>query len=218
MKVGTTTLTQFNAFETLGFRFADAAGYKLDASAFSQAIKLEGGDGPDTFVGSKFADFLLGNGGADSVNGGLGNDKIGGGLGSDKLAGATGVDTLVELGDVSFKLTDTLLTGLGQDALSGFEAASLTGGAHDNVLDASSFKAGAVTLFGLGADDILLGTGLADLLNGGGDDDELFGRSGNDKLYGELGDDALDGGAGTDFGDAGPGNNTCKSIEQAVNC
>ena len=37
----------------------------------------------------------------------------------------------------SFTLTDTQLTGLGTDTLSGIERASLTGGAGNNTLDAT---------------------------------------------------------------------------------
>jgi serralysin len=218
LKAGTDTLTGFNDFELLGLKFADAIGYKLDASTFSQSIKLEGGDGPDAFVGSKFGDLLLGGGGSDSVDGYAGDDSVGGGPGDDKLAGGTGLDRLVETGDVGFKLTDTLLTGLGTDILGSFEVATLTGGAHDNVIDASAFKAGPVSLLGAGADDVLLGSAFGDLLRGGDGDDEIAAGRGDDRLFAEFGDDALEGGAGTDAGDGGPGADSCKSIETPIDC
>ena len=143
----------------LGFKFDDALGYKLDASAFSQAIKLEGGAGPTRSSGASSQ--TSSSAAADRFGRAAARTRTRSGAGgSDLLGGGTGIDTLIEIGDVSFKLTNTLLTGLGQDVLSGFEAATLSGGDHDNVLDASAFKAGPVTLFGLGADDVLLATGL----------------------------------------------------------
>lgn len=153
-------------------------------------------------------------------------------------AGA-GSDRLEMEADASVTLTGSALASSagGTLALQGVESASLTGGAGDNLLDASAF-AGTVTLSGLGGNDTLLGGSGHDCLLGGDGDDSLAGNAGNDTLLGGANDDllvggsgnnALDGGAGTDrmkdaFSGAatlsaaalvGSGNNTLAGIEEA---
>ena len=51
---------------------------------------------------------------------------------SEKVNGA-GSDTLIEADNADFVLTNTALTGVGNDTLSGFEQAQLTGGVGNNV-------------------------------------------------------------------------------------
>lgn len=161
-----TTLTGLGTDTLLSIEHASLTGgasnNTLTTSAFTKgSVTLSGGAGNDKLTGTKF------------------NDVLTGGLGNDTLTGGAGIDTLLEVGDVNFVLTSTKLTGLGTDVLSGIESANLTGGAGNNVLNASAFT-GAVTL------------------NGGAGNDTLQGGKGSDVLTGGLGNDSLSGGAGID--------------------
>ena len=109
----------------------------LDAQAFSGAVSFTGRAGDDVLIGTANADILLG---------GYGNDRITGNGGADVLDGGVGMDAIVESLDADFTLTNSLLTirpwsaanGVSA-AIAGFEFASLTGGDHGNVIDASMF-------------------------------------------------------------------------------
>ncbi|MBC7820195.1 MAG: hypothetical protein IAG10_25205, partial [Planctomycetaceae bacterium] len=81
---------------------------------------------------------------------------------------------------------------------------SLTGGAGNDLLDATAALA-AVTLLGGDGDDTLNGGRGDDLLNGGEGNDRLLAAAGNDTLLGGGGLDNLDGGDGDDvlFGQLG---------------
>lgn len=179
----------------------------IDASAYTFGqLTLVGGAGSDT---------LLANG-QDSLNGGDGNDTLQaangistftGGAGNDSIIGAFFFDMIVEQADVDFILSDTQLTGLGIDVLDGITLASLTGGAGDNVIDASGFTNGRlVTLSGLAGNDLLIGMSTGDLLKGG---------DGNDTLKGGQGFDTLDGGNGFDVPGDCDSNDTLLSMEVA---
>ncbi|MBI1314293.1 hypothetical protein GC176_23605 [bacterium] len=206
---------------------------QFNVPGFTEAT-LSGGNGNDTLIGSPGNDQLTGNGGNDSLSSGLGNDRLYGGSGKDTLdggagndkvlgnggsgdfltggegddtiKGGAGVDRLVESGDVNFVLKDNQLTGLGTDDLAQLEAASLTGGPSDNVIDASAFTKGFVLLFGGEGNDSLIGGAGADRLEGGLGNDTLVGNAGSDTLKGADGDDSLVGGAGPD-GLSGAGGN-----------
>src|SRR5207248_2687306 len=115
------------------------------------------------------------------------------------LAGGLGTDTVVESGNVNFVLTNSSLTGPGQDTLSSIEQASLTGGVGNNVLNASAFTAGSVTLDGGAGNDTLHGGAGNDVLIGGPGDDNLQGGAGRDILIGGLGADRLVGQEGDDI-------------------
>src|SRR5207244_4773539 len=112
-----------------------------------------------------------------------GDDTLTGGGGADVLTGGGGVDKVVETRDADFTLTDSTLTigSDGADTLSGIEQAVLTGGDSANVIDASAFTLGSVT---------------------------LIGGAGNDTLIGGAGDDFLTGGTGVDVLSGGPGIDT----------
>ena len=144
-------------------------------------LQLDGGADNDTIFGSDL------------------NDMITGGTGNDSLNGLEGTDRVVESANVSFKLTDNSLTGVGTDKLFSIEEASLTGGVSNNKLDASAFTLGAVTLSGGAGNDTLLGGSGADALLGGDGKDSLVGGAGADTLIGGLGNDTLKGGDGDDF-------------------
>ncbi len=166
--------------------------------------KVIGFAGRDQLYGYGGSDTLRGSGGRDTLDGGIGDDylygqgsvdKLTGGLGDDYLDAGPGNDTLIEEGDVDFVLTDSSLTGLGTDILIGVENVSLTGGASNNLIDASASTT-KNTLTGLGGDDTISGSSAIDIIFGGDGNDLLFGNAGNDTINGGAGDDTLDGGDG----------------------
>ncbi|MBL8798099.1 MAG: calcium-binding protein, partial [Planctomycetia bacterium] len=123
---------------------------------------VTGGAGHDTLTGTSTANTLVGNagndvldglGGNDTLDGGAGDDSLTGGAGNDNLSGGEGSDTLVEVGNVSFTLTDTKLTGVGTDTLSGFENVRLTGGASNNTFTLDGWNGSAVLDGGAGTAD-----------------------------------------------------------------
>jgi Ca2+-binding RTX toxin-like protein len=104
-----------------------------------------------------------------------------------------GTDTLSVLSDSDMALTDSQLTVNGQGyTISGFDAANLTGGEGDNILDASGFS-GNVQLEGEGGHDTLIGGSGDDVLIGGAGHDTLTGGGGTDNLIGGLGSDTIRG-------------------------
>lgn len=195
---------------------------------------VQGGLGADTVVGGDGNDSLSGGDGDDSLDGGFGDDTLSGDAGNDMLNGDAGNDLVVTNGDVDQTLTDTdvTLVGVETDTLIGLsvEGARLIAGSGNNLLDASGFTLGGVTLVGGLGQDTLIGTAFDDVLDGGitndftgldavidplnimdgadsidgGDGrDTLNGRGGDDIILGGAGNDCLLGGAGNDFIDAG---------------
>ncbi|MFN6487676.1 DUF4347 domain-containing protein [Nostoc sp. DedQUE02] len=166
---------------------------------------LYGGTGNDILDGGDANDYLYGQDGHDRLIGNAGNDYLCGGEGNDVLDGGNGTDSLNESGDVNFTLTNSQLSGLGNDTLISIEKITLTGGITDNILDASGFTLGSVSLYGGAGNDNLFGGSKNDYLYGQDDSDRLIGNAGNDYLYGGNSDDTLDGGVGNDslYGDNG---------------
>ncbi len=128
----------------------------------------------------------------------------------------TGTDTITAAHDANFTLTDSSLTITpgGVVSLISVEQANLTGGNSPNVLDASAFNLGAVTLDGGNQDDTVRGGAGNDLLTGTQGTDNFFGNGGNDTIFsgnsgsnvsGGAGDDTIIGANGKDIihGDAG---------------
>ena len=164
---------------------------------------LDGGDGADSLNGDGF-----GTTGDDDLSGGSGDDNLDGGPGSDTLAGGTGRDVVFVTGTAendAIVLTDST-TGLNSttDTHTAVEALTASGGAGDDVLDASALIVLSASLYGgPGADDLFGGVG-ADMLIGDdwmgeGGADELHGGAGNDSFMGGPGNDDLYGGGGDDF-------------------
>ena len=92
-----------------------------------------------------------------TLDGFAGTNTLVGSAGNDVLFGGAGaVDRVDQTLDGTMSLDDTLLTGVGNDTLSGIERASLTGGAAGNLIDAGSFAGRDVTLDGLGGNDTLV--------------------------------------------------------------
>jgi len=152
----------------------------FDTGAFTGPVTLNGETGNDTLVS------------------GPGNDLLTGGADDDSINGNAGADTLVESADVSFTLTNTSMNGLGNDTIRRIEQARLFSGDSDNLLDASAFTLGPVTLAGGAGADTLRGGTRNDQLKGGDSADKLFGNAGADLLLGGAGNDTLRGGAGAD--------------------
>lgn len=206
---------------------ADDGADRVDASALSIRVVLQGNAGSDTLLGGSGNDDLNGQSEDDVVDGGAGNDFIQGGAGNDNLSGGDGDDTVLgqgssndtvsggagndlldggagtndllrEVADANLTLTNAKLTGLGTDTLVGIEFAELTGGAGDNSLNASAFTY-PVTLSGAGGNDSLVGsTSKVSVLNGNDGNDTLLGGNANDTLMGGDGADSLVGGKGAD--------------------
>nr|MCU0886866.1 LEPR-XLL domain-containing protein [Rubritepida sp.] len=161
---------------------------RLDASLFTGTggVFLDGGGGNDTLIGSGRNDLLTGGAGADAIDGG------------------GGLDTIVEDVDLDTVLTNGTLAIAGVlDTLTGVEQASIVGGDRGNLLDASAFSLGAVTLIGGEGNDRLLGGGGDDWLAPLGGLDSVAGGAGTDRLVaqglrrGVLTDTGFDKGAGT---------------------
>ncbi len=195
----------------------------IDAGAFSGNVVLNGRGGDDLLIGGAGNDNINGGAGRDTLVGNAGNDrlrgqgstgdKISGGLGDDTLDGGAGNDQLIETGDADFELSDSALTGLGNDLVIGIERAVLRGGGSDNRIDASSFS-GAVALLGFGGADTLLGGASNDRLRGAAGRDLLIGGPGNDALFGQgSSGDTLEGGPGADLLDGGSGGDRLISDE-----
>jgi autotransporter-associated beta strand protein len=160
----------------------DAGVDRLNASLASAAVVMFGGEGNDFLTGSNFNDFLSGDNGNDLINGGNGNDTLSGGLSNDTINGGAGIDQLTETTTTLLTLTNTTLTGVGNDKLSSIESAELFGNDNNNTLDASKFTVGRVTLHGGAGNDTLIGTNYDADTNVDGFHDELDGGDGFDTV------------------------------------
>ncbi|MEL7009684.1 MAG: tandem-95 repeat protein, partial [Cyanobacteria bacterium J06588_4] len=169
---------------------------------------LRGNRGNDSLYGSSGNDTLRGHSGNDLLNGGDGDDSLYGSYGNDTLAGGAGSDRILEYGNINFTLTDTSLTGRGNDTLSQIELARLQGGAGDNSIDATGASSIKVTLDGAAGNDTLAGGSQSDLLMGRAGDDSLRGNRGNDTLVGSHGNDVLRGHSGNDLLNGGDGDDS----------
>ncbi|MFM9962616.1 MAG: DUF4394 domain-containing protein [Planctomycetaceae bacterium] len=185
-----------STFEMTDFLIADAATLTINGNAgndqitvqsldaaFAGTMFLNGGAGKDVLNASLSTRpvFLRGEAGNDTLLGGTQADTLTGGVGNDSLNGGAEIDTVVETTVVpTMVLTNFSLTGNGTDRLASVERAVLTGTAASNLMDASAFTFGNVTLLGGEGNDTLLGSAFT-----GAEDDDGF-------------NDSLDGGAGFD--------------------
>ncbi len=155
--------------ELIGTANGGSGNDTLDAQNSDAAVVLDGGDGNDVVIGSILDDELTGGLGADRLYGLAGDDTLIGGAGNDVLDGGTDTDRVRETGVSSAIVTNTKITGgLGTDSLTGVENLELTGTATNNLLDASAFTLGSVTLSGADGSDTLAGGSGGDLLDGQG--------------------------------------------------
>jgi Ca2+-binding RTX toxin-like protein len=159
----------------IGTSNVDGTGNSLNNVITGNSVNnfLDGGIGDDSLSGGSGNDTLIGNTGNDNLTGGAGNDSIDGGM---------GIDRLLESGNFNFTLTDTSLIGNGTDLLTLIEAVTLIGGSSSNLLDASSFTVGDVSLEGSAGNDTLIGGSGNDLLRGGSGNDSLSGGAGSDQF------------------------------------
>jgi Ca2+-binding RTX toxin-like protein len=182
--------------------------FGLDASASSDPIVLNAGDGTYTVTGTGQADqFNMGAhfGAADSINGGAGNDTLS--LNGDYSAGLTfgaatmtNVESIVLTAGHSYNLTTNdatvaALATLTVDAsgLSATDSLTFDGSAETDGSFAITGGAGNEVLTGgANADTFHLESGGVDTVHGGGGADHIF-------LGAALtASDQIDGGAGTD--------------------
>jgi Ca2+-binding RTX toxin-like protein len=133
---------------------------------------VSGDGGNDTLQGGTGLDFVDGGDGDDQVLGlGSSGDTLRGGPGNDTLDGGAGTgDIISEIGDVSFTLTATQLTGLGTDTVLNVEGAVLVGGASANAINVS-VSGVPTTLTGGGGNDTITGGTAIDVLVESGDVD-----------------------------------------------
>lgn len=141
----------------------------LDGESSTGALDLRGGDGDDVLIGGESADYLDGGSGKDRLYGQGGEDTLAGGAGNDLIQGGDGTDRLVETVTGSAVVTNTRVTGSnGNDTISQLEEIELTGNGSANLLDASAYTLGAVSLSGGDGNDTLAGGSIfGDVLDGG---------------------------------------------------
>ncbi len=224
---GLTGMT-FNGFETLSGGGGNDS-YLIEEGA-SYAGLLDGGAGIDVVDFSRATanrsvtltnSTTSGFNGREQVLGGTFAviESLRGSAGSDTLTGLNVVATWDLAGKQYKDLTPSTARILKWDSFenligntkvdtfinaSGSTPWSLTGGAGNDLLDATAALA-SVTLLGGDGDDILNGGRGNDLLDGGEGNDRLLAAIGNDTLHGGGGLDTLDGGDGDDvlFGQLG---------------
>ncbi len=176
---GAVTLNGAGGADTLS---GGSGGATLNGAAGTDT--LTGGSAPDTLNGDEDGDVLNGLGAADALNGGSGDDTLDGGADTvnDTLDGAAGTDRVAATTSGNLTLQNGSLVGHGADSLASVEQGRLTGGAGPNVLNASAFTLGPVTLDGAAGDDQLLGGSHADLLTGGAGVDSFDAGGGDDTV------------------------------------
>jgi CSLREA domain-containing protein len=181
------------------------------------------GHGTDTLInmedvlGSGFGDTLLGNDDRNTIDGGDGDDTIDGRLDKDALEGGLGTDRVSFASNTESVEVDILnneINGQGDDAVSGFE--NVTGSGGDDLIKGNGGN-NAID-GGPGTDNVSyadsgepvtvdLGAGTA---SGQGDDtlanvENARGSSNADSLAGTPTDNVLDGGPGKDTADYSAG-------------
>ena len=169
---------------------------------------IEAGAGNDTVLAGSQIDTIRGGAGHDVLLGqGGSRDVLTGGPGDDILHGGSGEDYLRVSGDLNYTLTDTTLTGEGNDILISLERAELTGGSGDNRIDASQYTGVTTIEGGAGNDTLIGGSGNDRIVDTVAGNDRLEGNGGSDILIAGQGRDTVLGGAGNDFvlGNGGSG-------------
>lgn len=206
---------------------------KIDATAFSGSVILNGGAGNDVLLGTASpdvisggtgndtitagggADSILGNDGHDRLNGGDGDDTIQGGLGDDAIDGGPGRNLVREVAapsdttPVNYTVTTSAMTGFGADTLTGVADVTVIGNGGPNVIDFSAFAGGSTRAFGQGGNDLIRLPTRASLLSAIRTAD---GGAGNDTIVGGAGDESLAGGTGNDSVDGAGGTNTLTEV------
>jgi hypothetical protein len=181
------------------------AGDAVFLSDLEQAVKpiVTGGD--DTITVLRYLGGIISGDILDAFNAHLGTSTGGADL-IDASANTTGI---LAVGDVA-NLGDHTVRG-GKDTLIGSATAAnfLSGDAYQ-LGSSAQLQAGADTLTGGNADDVLYGdyvsltAGSTVVINASfTGDDKIYGGGGNDLIQGQVGDDTIDGGMGDDTLDGG---------------
>lgn len=205
---------------------------------------LTGGDGNDSLRGDSESDRLDGGIGNDTLNGGTGDNQMRGGANNDTMLAGGGRDTYdggsgTDLADYSdrvvalnisidgvandgtaaefdnvFVSTENVLSGTGNDTLTGSAGPNALGGNSGD--DRVNGGADNDTIRGGSGADTLVGAAGADSIRGEDGNDVVFGGSGADSIFGGNGNDNLIGGVGADkiFGEAG--NDQISSADGAI--
>jgi Ca2+-binding RTX toxin-like protein len=156
---------------------ATLTGAGTDSLSSIQFGTLAGGTGPNVLDASGFS-------GAVVLKGGDNDDTLTGGFANDSIDGGPGTDTILATADPthpSLTLTAGALTGFGTDGLSGIERATLHGDSANNTLNASGASIPVTFEGGAGIDTLQGGTG-GDALTGGPGNDTLDGAGGLDRV------------------------------------
>ena len=150
------------AFSGIGNLVAGSIHDTLDYSGYGGAVTVDLAVGTATgfgsimgfrnVIGSAFDDVIRGDSHDNVIAGLAGDDTLTGSAGSDAFDGGDGSDRVVESGEIDFKLSAGLLTGLGSVSLLAVESVSLTGSQSANTFTVDGW-AGAVSLAGAAGTD-----------------------------------------------------------------
>ncbi len=190
----------------------NASNFSISVTGTGTVNATAAGLGIDTLLNIEGVQ-LIGGSGNNTLTGWSGNDFLTGGAGNDTLIGGLGIDTVVETyasGNNTILLTNTSLkiNGISDASLNGIEQAQLTAGTDNDILDATAFSLGTVTLNAGGGNDTLWGGTKNDILDGGNGNDTLIGGLGTDKLTGGVGSDRFTFDTNTAFSATTIGNDT----------
>jgi Ca2+-binding RTX toxin-like protein len=185
---------------------------RFDASLATGNVNLTGNGGDDILIGGASNDTLNGGSGRDEVVGNAGDDLVqgqgstgdtlDGGEGNDTLNGGSGNDLIREFFTGDVVLTNTTMTGRGDDVVISVERAELLGGGAAQTIDVSAFFTLGLTstiIKAGGGDDVVIGSAGNDRVSGEGGSDRLQGGEGVDRMLGGSGADTLIGGPGDDL-------------------
>lgn len=148
---------------------ANAVG--TDTIQFVERARITGNSTADTLDAGAFTGdaTLVGGGGADVLTGGAGRDELEPGDGPDSVAGGPERDVVVGQGSGALTLTPTTLLEDGTtDALSGIEAARLSGLAGADSITSSSFGGDVTVVATGGSDSVAVGAGTSDVVRASG--------------------------------------------------
>ncbi|MGO4704343.1 hypothetical protein AB4072_01020 [Microvirga sp. 2MCAF38] len=155
----------------------------LKSALASQAQKLIGSSGADTYTGTKYNDTIRGNGGNDTLDGGAGVDTA--------IYSSTKSNySITRYTNGTIKVVDKRSGSPdGSDTLKNIEKLKFS----DGTIEATSLPAisSTKTIIGTAAGDILNGTTGVDLIKGEAGNDKIYGGRGADKLYGGADADAF---------------------------
>ncbi len=193
------------------------SGEPVDTLLSIELASLTGGDSNNAFDATGFSGSVTLNGeaGDDLFFGSAGNDVFNGGVGSDRVEQTTGQgqrlnNSQVEMGAWTFDAISVpptwTFTATSSDNYTEVEQFVLYGDLTDNVINASGYDQGDVTIDGAAGNDRLTAGKLNDSVIGGLGNDWINAKSGNDYLEGGDGDDTLLAGYGDDTATSGDGN------------